>query len=57
MIRKCRDKCLARNLQYDLADRRVAHTMDPISYHHPSQERQPTTLQELPHNQPYMPPK
>ena len=31
--------------------------MDPVSYHHPPQERQPPTVQELPHDQPNMPPK
>ena len=29
----------------------------PTLLSHPSQERQPSTVQELPDNQPYMPPK
>ena len=31
-------------LQQDLADRGVAHAVDPISHHHPPQERQPTAM-------------
>ena len=39
-----------------MADRRVVHTIDSVSYHHPFQERQPSTVEELPHAQPNMPP-
>ena len=44
-------------LQQDLADRRMAHTMDPISHHHPPQERQPTAMSELSYHQPHQSPK
>ena len=41
------------NLQQDLADRRMANSMDPVPSHHTSQERQPATVPELPNNKPY----
>ena len=31
--------------------------MDAVSYHHPSQERQPSAVQEPLYDQPNMPPK
>ena len=40
-------------LQQDMADRGVAHAVDPISHHHPPQERQqPTAIPELSYHQP-----
>ena len=44
-------------LQQDLADRGVAHTVDPISHHHPPQQRQPTAMPELSYYQPHQPPE
>ena len=44
-------------LQQDLADRGVAHAVDPISHHHPPQERQPTAMPELSYHQPHQPPE
>ena len=39
-------------LQQDLADRGVAHAVDPISHHHPPQESQHTAIPELSYRQP-----
>ena len=44
------------NLQQDLADRRMANTMDPVFSHHTSQERQPAAVPELPNDQPHKSP-
>ena len=44
-------------LQQDLADRGVAHAVDPISHRHPPQERQPTVMPELSYHQPHQPPE
>ena len=44
-------------LQHDLADRRMANTMDPVLSHHTSQERQPAAMPELPNNKPHQSPK
>ena len=44
-------------LQQDLTDRVVAHAVDPISNHHPPQERQPTAMPELSFHQPRQPPE
>ena len=41
----------------DLADRRMAHPMDPVLSHHTSQERRPAAKPELPNDQPHKPPK
>ena len=49
--------CSHDNLQEDLADRRMAKTVDPVLGHHPSQERQPAAVPELPNDQPDQPPK
>ena len=40
-------KCPTDYMQQDLADSGVAHAVDPISHHHPPQERQPTAIPEL----------
>ena len=45
------------NVQQDLADRRMAHLVDPVPGHHTSQERQPAAVPELPNNQPHQPSK
>ena len=45
------------NLQQDLADRRMAKSMDPVLSHHASQERQPAAVPELPNNKPHQSPK
>ena len=45
------------NLQQDLADRKLAHPMDPVLSHHTSQERQPAAVPELPNNKPHQSPK
>ena len=37
--------------------RGVAHAVDPISHHHPPQERQPTAMPELSYHQPHQPPE
>ena len=44
-------------LQQDLADRGVAHAVDPISHHRPPQERQPIAMPELSYHQPHQPPE
>ena len=44
-------------LQQDLADRGVAHAVDPISHHHPPLERQPTAMPEILYHQPHQPPE
>ena len=51
------DKCPTDYLQQDLADRGVAHAVDPMSHHHPPQERQPTARPELSYHQPHQPPE
>ena len=51
------DKCATDYLQQDLVDRGVAHAVDPISHHHPPQERQPTAMPELSYHQPQQPPE
>ena len=48
---------LTKCLQQDLADRRMANTMDPVLSHQTSQERQPAAVPELPNDQPDQPPK
>lgn len=50
-------KYITNSMQQDLADRGMAHTMDPDTGRHPSHERQLTTVPELPHDHPYMPSK
>ena len=35
----------------------MAHAVDPISHHHPPQERQPTAMPELSYHQPHQPPE
>ena len=45
------------NLQQDLADRRMANTVDSVLSHHTSQERQPAAVPELPNNKPYQSPE
>ena len=45
------------NLQQDLADRRMAKSMDPVLSHHASQERQPAAVPELLNNKPHQSPK
>ena len=37
----------------DLADRRMASSVDPVLNHHSSQERQLAAVPELPNNQPH----
>ena len=44
-------------LQHDLAVRGVANAVDPISHHHPSEERHPTAMTELSYLQPHQPPE
>ena len=48
---------LTKFLQQDLADRRMANTMDPVLSHQTSQERQPAAVPELPNNKPHQSPK
>ena len=40
--------CTHDNLQQDLADRRMANSVDQVFGHHTCQERQPATVAELP---------
>ena len=51
------DKCPTDCLQQDLADRGVAHAVDPICHHHPPQERQSTAMPELSYHKPHQPPE
>ena len=44
-------------LRQDLADRRMANSVDPILGHHTSQERQLAAVPELLNNLPHQPPK
>ena len=44
-------------MQQNLADRRMAKTVDPVLSHYTSQERQPAAVPELPNDQPHQPPK
>ena len=46
------DRHVAHHLQYDLADRRVANTLNSVLDHQSYKERQPTTMPKLPHHQP-----
>ena len=55
--RRSNDMCPTDYLQRDLADMGVAHAVDPISHHHPPQERQPTAMPELSYHQPHQPPE
>ena len=41
------------NLRQDLADRRMANSMDPVLSHHTSQERQPAAVPDLLNNKPH----
>ena len=50
--RGCNHRC-HNNLQEDLADMRMANTVDPVLSHHTSQERQPAEVPELPNNRPH----
>ena len=45
------------NLQQDLADWRMANTVDPILSYQTSQEKQPAAVPELQNNQPHQSPK
>ena len=45
------------NLQQDLADWRMANTVDPILGYQTSQEKQPAAVPELQNNQPHQSPK
>ena len=45
------------NLRQDLADKRMADTVDTVVGYHPPQERQPAAVLELPNDQPHEPPK
>ena len=45
------------NLLQNLADRRMANSMDPVLRHHTSQERQPAAAPKLPNNKPHQSPK
>ena len=44
-------------MQQDLADRRMANSMDPVLSHHTSQERQPVAEPELSSKKPHQSPK
>ena len=44
-------------MQQDLADRRMANTVDPVLSHHNSHERQPAAVPKLPNDQPRQPPE
>ena len=46
------DRYVTHYLKYDLADRRVANTLDSVYDHHSPKERQPTTMPKLPYHQP-----
>ena len=49
--------CSHDSLQQDWADRRMVSPLDPVLGHHTSQERQPSSVPELPNDQPHQPPK
>ena len=48
---------LIQTVRQYLADRGVAHAVDPISHHHPPQERQPTAMPELSYHRLHQPPE
>ena len=45
--------CSHHNIQQDLADRKMANSVDPVLSHHTSQEKQPAAVPELPNDQPH----
>ena len=46
------DRHVTHHLQQDLADRKVANTLDSVPDHHSPKERKPTTMPKLPYHQP-----
>ena len=50
-------ECILDILQQDLADRRMAHSVDSVPGHDTSQERQRAAVPELPNDQPHQPSK